>query len=65
MLILGRKVDEDIYITAPNGEVIYIKITDIRHCMQVKIGIQAPIDYKIARGDVKNAEVRRRNNNRT
>ncbi len=51
MLVLSRKLDESIIIISPNGEKTEIKITKFEND-RVKIGIEAPIEFKIFRKEV-------------
>ena len=51
MLVLSRKPDESIIIISPRGEMMEIKITKIEEG-RTKVGIQAPIDFKIFRKEV-------------
>jgi len=48
MLILARKLDEEIYL----GDNISIKIIDINKSV-IKLGIEAPKDMHILRGELK------------
>lgn len=48
MLVLGRKMDERIFLTMPDGRNIAIVITEI-HPDKVRIGIEAPRDVVIVR----------------
>jgi len=51
MLVLSRKLDESIIVVSPNGEIMEIKITKIEE-NRTKIGIEAPINFKIFRKEV-------------
>lgn len=51
MLVLGRKPGEDIFINKD----IRITVVSIRG-QQVKIGIQAPSEYKVLRGEIMEKE---------
>lgn len=48
MLVLGRKTDERIFLTMPDGRNITIVVTEI-HPDKVRIGIEAPRDVVIVR----------------
>ena len=48
MLVLYRKNYEQIYIFAPDGKQITVKILEVSKGM-VRIGIDAPVEYKIER----------------
>lgn len=48
MLVLTRKVDEEIVITTLAGQEIRVMVTSIRG-NQVRLGVNAPQDVKIER----------------
>ena len=51
MLVLSRKLDESIIVVSPLGEIMEIKITKIEE-NRAKVGIEAPINFKIFRKEV-------------
>lgn len=51
MLVLSRRNEETIVITDENGLNIVIQVLNIRY-RDVKIGIDAPRDIKIMRGEL-------------
>ena len=52
MLVLTRKIDEDILIGPEGPDQIVIRIIDIRHRRSVKVGIQAPKHILVQRAEV-------------
>lgn len=54
MLVLSRKVNEKIVITTPDGTQISLMMVEVRGD-QARIGIDAPMTYKIHREEVQNA----------
>ena len=55
MLVLGREIGDTITITGPDGTVIELTIVDIRR-LKMRIGIDAPKEWKIVRDDAKIGE---------
>lgn len=58
MLVLSRTVDETIVLTLPDGRRIEILVVDIRRNFvinKVRLGIEAPLDVTIHRGEVQDA----------
>ena len=51
MLVFTRKINETSIITAPDGTRITVTVIDIRGD-KVRLGIEAPIEYAIHRGEV-------------
>jgi len=51
MLVLGRKVSEQILITSPNGTRLDLMVVEVRGD-KVRIGINAPRDWTIHRREV-------------
>jgi len=51
MLVLSRKLNEVIDITLPNGQVITVKVVDLRRD-KVRIGVAAKSDVRIDRHEV-------------
>ena len=52
MLVLTRKIDEDILIGPEGPDQIVIRVIDIRHRRSVKIGIQAPRHILVQRREI-------------
>lgn len=55
MLVLSRRVGEQVYITLPTGEVITVMITSARDGT-IRMGIEAPKNVAIARSNIVNKE---------
>ena len=51
MLVLSRKPEESIVVILPHGEMLEIKITKIEEG-RAKVGIQAPMNFKIFRKEI-------------
>ena len=54
MLVLSRKVNEKVIITAPDGTQIVLMMVEVRGD-KARIGIDAPMTYTINREEVQNA----------
>ena len=54
MLVLARQLHESIVITAPDGVRITITISEIRGD-KVRLGIDAPKDYRVHRKEIQDA----------
>lgn len=54
MLVLSRKLNESIVITASNGERIVVTYADLRN-QTVRIGIDAPKSVSVNREEVQRA----------
>lgn len=52
MLVLQRKVEEDIVIVLPDGQEIVVTVTEIRNGCKVRLGIQAGGNIKVHRREV-------------
>jgi len=52
MLILTRKPDEEIYIQCPDGTIIRVLTLDVESSHRVRIGIDAPVDYRVDRKEI-------------
>lgn len=51
MLVLARRLGEDVYIDCPDGVRIVIRVADLDK-QRVRIGIDAPKDYIIHRAEL-------------
>ena len=51
MLVLGRKVDERLRLTLPDGSVIWVMICKVSGD-GVRVGIKAPPDVRIEREEI-------------
>ena len=51
MLVLTRKTDETILITASNGEVIEVKVVELQGT-KVRLGVTAPGSVSIHRSEI-------------
>lgn len=51
MLVLSRKVNERIVITSPEGVKITLMLIEVRGD-KARIGVEAPIEYRVNRGEV-------------
>lgn len=51
MLILNRKRNQRIVLTAPDGQRIYVELTDVRG-KKAAIGVEAPREYRVDREEV-------------
>lgn len=51
MLVLSRERDDEIVITTPDGIEISVMVIDIRG-HRVRLGVEAPVDFKIHRGEL-------------
>jgi len=59
MLVLSRRVGQEIQIKTPEGVVISLMVTEIRGGKQgkkVRLGFSAPRNYEILRDDAINRE---------
>jgi carbon storage regulator CsrA len=56
MLVIARHEDEEIVITAPNGDVISVMV--VRGGANVRLGIGAPRSYAVHRREVNDEIVR-------
>lgn len=63
MLILTRKPDEDIIIQCPDGNVIKIVTLSIDSPHRVRLGFDAPKDFRIDRKEI--FELRKQESNGT
>ncbi len=52
MLVLTRKIKEDVIITLPDGQQIVVRLLDFRKNGQASIGFEAPKSINIARREV-------------
>jgi len=52
MLAFTRRPQEEIYITTPDNKVIRITVTKIQASNKCTIGIDAPKDFIIRRGEI-------------
>ena len=52
MLVLSRYPNEWIHIVCPNGEVIKICYIESRDKLKIRLGFDAPEDYKILREEI-------------
>jgi len=55
MLILGRRLDETVVITSPDGTRIVLRVIEIRAGHTVRLGFDAPMDFVIHRGEIQDA----------
>ena len=55
MLIFGRRLDETVVITAPEGTRIVLRVIEIRAGHTVRLGFDAPMDIVINRGEIQDA----------
>lgn len=51
MLILTRKIDQDVMIETPSGEVIWVKVLGVERD-RVKLGISAPASVTVLRSEL-------------
>ncbi len=51
MLMLTRRLGEDIVIECPDGTRITIRLADVRQSL-VRFGIEAPMEYRIYRAEL-------------
>ena len=54
MLVLSRKVNEKVIITAPDGTQIVLMLVEVRDD-KARIGIAAPKNYAVNREEIQNA----------
>lgn len=52
MLILSRKIREQILVIMPDGRLIEVEVMDRKGSGEVKIGVGAPPDVKIYRREI-------------
>lgn len=52
MLILNRKVNEDLYILLPDGRPVVVKVVAIRDRDKARIGVSAPADVVVHRHEI-------------
>jgi carbon storage regulator CsrA len=52
MLVLTRKTDESITVRCPDGTLLTISVCRIDANYKVRLGIDAPKDYKITRTEL-------------
>lgn len=52
MLNVTRKQGEEIFIRTPDGEIIKVVMLEVKSASQAKIGIDAPDEYLIVRGEI-------------
>ena len=52
MLVLTRKQDESITIRCPDGKYVNISVCRIDSNYKIRLGIEAPGDYKITRTEL-------------
>lgn len=55
ILVLARNLDEQIVCTTPDGSRITITLLEIQHNRKARLGIEAPSDVTIHRGEVQAA----------
>lgn len=51
MLVLGRREGQRLRIVAPNGDIIWLSIVEIRKS-QAKIGLDLQRDYQVSREEI-------------
>lgn len=52
MLVCTRDVDQTFIITGPDGTEIMVMLVEVKTTHSAKIGIQAPSDWNIRRGEL-------------